>query len=237
MKRSILLVLLIFVISIQGNILDSLATKYQTDKRSGIHDYTKIYEKYFSDLQLKKLKILEIGFGSGCSAHMWEDYFCNSELHFIDINTEFFDKYGSTDRSFFHHVDQADTVELGNFAKKHGPFDIIIDDGSHQNIHQLVSFKALFSHLKKGGIYVIEDLHTAYWKSHGGYGDRYNPKAGIIMDFLSTLLHDVNYIGARTGLGDLKSKDALKLRNSLSEFQSHIESMHFYNSMCLIFKY
>ena len=37
-------------------------------------------------------------------------------------------------------------------------FDIIIDDGSHNIKDQAITINALFNNLKKGGIYVIEDI-------------------------------------------------------------------------------
>ena len=52
-------------------------------------------------------------------------------------------------------------MELGN------PH-IIIDDGSHHVDHVETTLRILWPHLKNGGVYVIEDTHTAYWKSHGG---------------------------------------------------------------------
>ncbi len=57
-----------------------------------------------------------------------------------------------------------------NFAagtKEFGPFDIILDDGSHKTYHQLVSFTSLFlDALKDGGCYMVEDTRTNYWTSH-----------------------------------------------------------------------
>ena len=50
-----------------------------------------------------------------------------------------------------------------------GDFDIIIDDGSHKMNHQQISFDVLFPHLKSGGIYVIEDLHTSVKPLLGAY--------------------------------------------------------------------
>ena len=48
--------------------------------------------------------------------------------------------------------------------------DILIDDGGHTMNQQLVSFKNLFPAVKDGGIYLIEDTHTSYWREyHGGY--------------------------------------------------------------------
>jgi hypothetical protein len=39
-------------------------------------------------------------------------------------------------------------------------FDIIIDDGGHTVKQQRVSVETLWSSLKSGGYYIIEDLHT-----------------------------------------------------------------------------
>lgn len=47
-------------------------------------------------------------------------------------------------------------------AQTSGPFDVIIDDGSHVGEHQWTSFRALIDHVKPGGWYVLEDLSTSY---------------------------------------------------------------------------
>ena len=44
-----------------------------------------------------------------------------------------------------------------------GPWDIIIDDGSHVPYHQVFSFFCLWKAVVPGGLYVIEDLETNYW--------------------------------------------------------------------------
>lgn len=52
-------------------------------------------------------------------------------------------------------------------AESDAPYDIIIDDGSHMVRHVIASFEALFPYLRRGGLYIIEDLHTSYWKRYG----------------------------------------------------------------------
>ena len=44
------------------------------------------------------------------------------------------------------------------------PWDIIIDDGSHVPYHQVFSFFSLWKAVVPGGLYVIEDVETNYWK-------------------------------------------------------------------------
>jgi len=64
-----------------------------------------------------------------------------------------------------------DTQFLDAMSRELGPFDIIIDDGSHMSHHIIASFNALFPHVRPGGIYVVEDLATAYWPTWGGDPD------------------------------------------------------------------
>ena len=40
---------------------------------------------------------------------------------------------------------------------------VFIDDGSHVPAHVATSFYALFPRLADGGLYVIEDVQTAFW--------------------------------------------------------------------------
>jgi hypothetical protein len=70
-----------------------------------------------------------------------------------------------------------------------GGVDIVLDDGSHQMKHIPVTLNYLFQHLSQGGIYMIEDLHTAYWKRWGG---GYRAKAnffGFVMDLVDDMHH------------------------------------------------
>jgi hypothetical protein len=37
-------------------------------------------------------------------------------------------------------------------------FDFILEDGSHNANHQMISFASLFKYVKPGGIYILEDI-------------------------------------------------------------------------------
>ncbi len=49
--------------------------------------------------------------------------------------------------------------------RKHGPFDVIIDDGGHTMSQQITAIEYLFGTLNDGGVYIVEDTHTSYWES------------------------------------------------------------------------
>lgn len=219
--------------------LSSLAIECQTDK-IWAHNYIPTYEFYFKALRNQPIKLLEIGFLSGCSAKMWDRYFQNGTLHFIDIQPESFEKYsgGLSSKCHFYIADQAKEADLIEFIKKSGgDFDIILDDGGHTMEQQITSFKTLFPFLKSGGMYIIEDLHTSYWTSFGGSGEVGSPKANdsSTIRFLQNLVDDVNFIGATTGYAD-RRKCPENIMRTLTYYQQHIKSIHFYCSLCFIFK-
>ena len=147
--------------------LTELANKYGTDKgtMSYGHGYSVIYNELFKDWQDKSIKLLEIGVCDprfpGASLKMWEEYFFNGKIIGLDINPEALNF--TSDRINIWIEDQNNYGNLILLAWVGYPsFDIIIDDGSHVGEHILTSFKALWSSVKPGGYYIIEDLHSAY---------------------------------------------------------------------------
>ncbi len=209
--------------------LDSLAIEAGADKGSFYHNYTEVYARYFSGLKEKPIKFLEIGIYKGASVKLWEEYFKNAELHFIDItlqNIQYF-----SDRSNYHLCNQESPEDLQKFiAKTGGDFDVIIDDGGHMMNQQITSFKVLFPHLKSGGLYIIEDLHTSYWTGWGGERTGLNT-----VTFLKGLIDEVNFIGARTTKASHLAIDPSILRE-LNIYREKIYSIHFYDSLAIIIK-
>lgn len=216
--------------------LDQIALETGTDKSSIYHNYTSVYTQYFAPLQKHPLKFLEIGIYKGDSVRLWEQYFPNAELHFIDIDASNI-LYWST-RSHYHFVDQSNFTQLTQFAQSiGGGLDIIIDDGGHTMVQQITSFKALFPYLKSGGIYIIEDLNTSYWKAYGGLEHKkaLNVKGRTTVAFLQDLVHELNYIGSEISCAD-QEKFSLFSNKELNEYQKEIYSIHFYSSLCIILK-
>lgn len=231
---------LIFFEKIFSKTLDELALIYGTDKSSKLHGYTKYYEDIFYKFKDKPINFLEIGFFKGESARMWQDYFSKATLHFIDNDTNSFSKYGKglDSRTYLSIVDQSNKEQLLNFINKSNlQFDIIIDDGSHIMSHQILTFETLFPFLSSGGIYVIEDLHTSYWKEYGGYGDRVNPKEGpgTAINYLHSLIDDLNIVSSKYWWANIERLTDNEFEK-LTFLQKNIKSISFYSGLVFIFK-
>jgi demethylmacrocin O-methyltransferase len=171
-----------------------LAVRFGSDKWGG-RWYTPHYQRYFEPYREQPVKILELGIGGydspdagGESLRMWKHYFRRGLIYGMDI----FPKNGVAEtRVHVIRGDQGDEHFLDSMARELGPFDIIIDDGSHISHHVIPSFRALFPHVKPGGLYVIEDLASAYWPGWGGDPD---PSAQYrTMEMVKNLLDDLHH--------------------------------------------
>jgi hypothetical protein len=128
---------------------------YQTDKTNSGHSYCRAYDKFLLNTAKNAKKILEIGTRPG-SVKLWLDYFPNATVYGIDIKTPNF----KHPRFKFEIVNQSNLKSLENFFDKHGyDFDVIIDDGPHRAIEQIITFNLAFPKMKSASVYVVEDLH------------------------------------------------------------------------------
>ncbi len=211
--------------------LDEIALKYKTDKSSKVHNYTGKYEVYFSSIKNNNLKILEIGIQNGYSLKTWKEYFANSEIYGIDIKDC---SKMDEDRIKTLKGSQDDLVFLKTVNDKYGPFDIIIDDGSHFNDHMKTSFDFFFPFLKNGGFYVVEDLNCCYRPD-------FRRDNTLFMNRLKELLDCVNS-GGKCGIADISNikEDNFYQRKELGElnwWEKSIDSIHLYRSIVFIKKY
>ncbi|HZR69598.1 MAG TPA: class I SAM-dependent methyltransferase [Burkholderiales bacterium] len=156
--------------SVLGAEMSVLAALAGTDKY-GQHFYTLVYEKLARARRRQPVTLLEIGIGGyskrtgGESLLMWEAYFRKGRVYGIDLR----DKTDlSRGRIKVFQCSQVDREKLTALAREIGPFDFIIDDGSHVNAHQIETFRILWPYVKNGGTYVVEDVQTSYWPRFGG---------------------------------------------------------------------
>jgi hypothetical protein len=205
--------------------LREIALRTGTDKE-GVHSYTAAYERHLRHLRDSPIRLLEIGVGGyadpakgGESLRMWKEYFPRAEIVGIDIH----DKAALAEqRIAIVRGDQSDPDFLARVGREFGPFDVIIDDGSHYSAHVIASFVGLFPFLADGGIYVVEDLQTSYWETYGGSSTE--GRAGTSMTFLHALVDGLNHAEFDV-VGYVPSK-----------FDEGIQSIAFYHNLAFVEK-
>ncbi len=132
-----------------------------------VDDFFDAYEQHLSPYRGLPVRILEIGVDRGGSLELWRNYFgAEAEIHGIDINPDVLDC--APDDAFVHIGSQSDSDFLEEVSDKYGPFDIVIDDGSHVVDDQILTFEVLYPRLKSRAVYICEDCFTSYWPEYGG---------------------------------------------------------------------
>jgi FkbM family methyltransferase len=135
-----------------------LQKKLVTDKHS-LHSYTDhFYETVLSPYRDKPVQIVEIGFDQGGSLMLWAEWFSNAQILGVDLQ---FRGNCEADCARYPNIQ----ISLGNaydmLSLPYYPMaDIIIDDGSHAQEHQVWAVKNLTHKVKPGGIFIIEDVSS-----------------------------------------------------------------------------
>ena len=147
--------------------LDEIGLKHGTDKASSHHNYLSFYETFMAPLRDAPLTVLEIGVYQGASLKTWREYFSKARIIGVDVTPNC--KQFEGERIKIELADQSNLEHLARLAAAYGPFDLIIEDGSHMWEHQITSLRALFPFLRNGGHYVVEDLQTNYGAMQAKY--------------------------------------------------------------------
>lgn len=198
-------------------------------------DYFRIYDREFARFRDKQVRVLEIGVYKGASLKLWKAFFGDgATIVGIDIDEEC-RAYSDEEHGIFVEIgSQADGDFLQKVIERYGPFDLILDDGSHVASHQIASFNSLFtSGLKNGGAYFVEDLECMYW----GHTDEFRDRPVTSIDFFKSLIDiqnsifsDYEYNDFAIHVGTLPDEYvAINLAKS-------IESIKFYRGVVLIEK-
>lgn len=144
--------------------LTEIGIRTNTDK-AYYHKYTEIYEEYFNKFSYNP-RILEVGVADYGSIAMYIEFFDNPYILGIDV----VDKSNLVNEKWtFKKADQSSLTDLTTCLYDEENFDIIIDDGGHTMKQQQITFGKLIHHVKSGGIYILEDLHTSF---HSEYIER-----------------------------------------------------------------
>jgi len=182
--------------------------------------YLEVYDLYFNKYRGKEVHVLEIGISQGGSIELWKKYFGDSlHLYGVDINPRCKELEENGVTIFIGEQEDKDFLRrLKNSIPK---LDILIDDGGHTMLQQIITFEEMFSHVKDDGIYLCEDTQTSYmYPYHGGY-----KKKNTFIEYSKNF---IDYLHA------WHSENKRKL--NINEFTRSAYGIHYYTGMVIIEK-
>lgn len=186
------------------------------DTSSRHHNYTHIYQSHFAPIRRSARSVLEIGVGGETSATTTSRRpgaslcGCGRQIVGIDIH----EKDVAGPRIVFERGDQSERDFLRDLVRRYGPFDLVVDDGSHIGRHIIASYSVLWEAVKPMGFYVIQDLAVAYDE---GWEGGPPGKSGTAVALLKALLDDT-------------------LQRYKQSFTPSILSLHVYGEMAVLQK-
>lgn len=136
---------------------DDVALHHGTDKASSHHDYARHYERLLADHKVERL--LEIGVAHGKSLFMWRELFPDALIVGVDIVPEC--RLHQRRDIAVLIADAADPAMMAAVSTLHGPFNVVVDDGEHDERTVRAAFEELYPRMAAGGVYLIEDLSAA----------------------------------------------------------------------------
>ena len=182
--------------------------------------YHRIYDRHLNRLRGTKVRFLEIGVSHGGSLQVWRRYLGpNAVIFGIDIDH----RCSVSDDPPNINVrigSQADASFLQSVVTEMGGLDVVIDDGSHVVSHQRSSFETLFPLLSSTGIYIVEDLHTNYWRGEFGGGWK---RRSTFIEQMKDLVDDMH-------------RWWHKKPQRLTDAHTMVDGVHFYDSMVVVEK-
>lgn len=135
--------------------------------------HLRFYKALLAAMEPSPRSILEIGVKGGGSTAFWKALFPSATVVGLDLKLRWLSD-ASGDGVVYLQGDQTDVPRLKEIAGEYGPFDLVIDDGSHVSAHQETTIRALLPHVHPGGFYVIEDIHASVKEANSrpvDYGD------------------------------------------------------------------
>lgn len=167
-----------------------LESYFQANSGRLIHKwmhYFDIYDRHFAPFRGRQITVVEFGVSHGGSLSMWKDYFGpNARIIGVDIDPRC--AAFTEDRVDVVIGDQEDRGFLRELAERTGPVDVLIEDGGHTMGQQRATFEEFWPHIRTGGVFLIEDLHTSYWRHYGGGYKR----AGTFIEYAKDLIDQQN---------------------------------------------
>ena len=181
--------------------------------------YFDIYHRHFETYRGRRVTVVEFGVAQGGSLQMWKSYFGpEARVYGVDVDARC--KTLTEDRIEIFIGDQGDRSFLRQLRERIGEADIVIDDGGHRMGQQIATFEEMFPLLVPGGTYLIEDVHTSYWRQFGGGYE----KEGTFVEYVKRLIDQIHAWHS-------ESRDL-----EVDYYTRHLKGMHVYGSVVVFDK-
>lgn len=193
-------------------------TKYLSIKYDSYFD---AYDELLSKYRGKDITLVEVGIFNGGSLFMWREYLGpKARIIGIDLNpsAKMWEKHGFE----IYIGDQASEEFWQDFFKAVGAVDVFIDDGGHTNLQQIATVHCAVEHIRDGGLLIVEDVHTSYFREFG------NPWPRSFANFASRIVDSVN--SRAFALKTVRERYAKRVHR-VSFFES-IVALHINTSLC-----
>ncbi len=196
--------------------LTDIADDLRLDQGSAKHGFTELYNMLFQPFRARAIDMLLLGLGGAKAVErgesdelkMWLSYLSKARIAGLD-QAKF--KAPKDKRVKLGVCDFNSRTNIAKATAKLDKLDIVLDDATHANMHQQMSFVELFPKLKSGGLYIVEDL-------------RFQPKHIDSMGFPKTATLFQDYLHT----GGFSHPDA-QIQSDLNAFREDI-------SGCFIFQ-
>ena len=149
-----------------------IMTECGSDKGSGWHNYTLLYDFLFGQRRREIERVFELGIGTnfqdmpsnmgamgrpGASLRGWRNYFPAAKIVGADIDRRIL---FSDDRISTHYLDQLNPQTITAMWEQIEPgyIDVIIDDGLHTPEANACFMRNSIQKLRPGGYFIIEDI-------------------------------------------------------------------------------
>ncbi len=201
------------------------------------HKWTHYFETYqaiFGSRRHTSMRVLEIGVLHGASLRLWKNYFqhVDTQVVGIDIDPTCAVHDAPTTGIHVRIGSQADGEFLARVVDEFGPFDLIIDDGSHHSTHMIKSFNCLYATgLKDDGIYFVEDLHANYWLPWRDSPDSFLDLCKDLLEFMHA-----HYWKNQLPVWLEQAQSGSVLTVEVPEITKLIREIRFFDSMVAIYK-
>ena len=188
--------------------------------------YFPVYERLLSKYRGTAVTLVEVGVGEGGSLEGWRG-FLGPSARIIGIDCDPAAQRLEADGFEIILGDQSRQEFWADLGRRTGPIDVLIDDGGHSSVEQIVTVGCGLPHVRDGGVIIVEDTHTSYMPVHYPAAARYG--------FMEFAAHVVDVMHARNPFVTEDLHDSAGLGRAIHsvEFHESLVIFHVDRRLCV----